>query len=119
MRQACFDYLALGGICAAGPISLLSGLNPRPSVLVQHFFMVALYGVGRLLWPRPSLRGLAMAFALLAVACRIIFPIIWAEGVRAVFFPRLAPRPVVSVGPDGAVRRSSSVAALAALAAST
>lgn len=32
---------------AAGPVSLLSGLNPRPSVLVTHFFMVALFGVGR------------------------------------------------------------------------
>ncbi|GFR50196.1 hypothetical protein Agub_g12364 [Astrephomene gubernaculifera] len=97
MRQACFDYLALGGICAQGPISLLSGLNPRPSVLVKHFFMVALFGVGRLLLPRPSLRGLYMAAALLAVACRIIFPIIWTEGLRAVFLPSLAPKPVVSV----------------------
>ncbi|KXZ44567.1 hypothetical protein GPECTOR_65g185 [Gonium pectorale] len=102
MRQACFDYLALGGIYSAGPISLLSGLNPRPSVLVQHFFMVALFGVGRLLVPRPSLRGLYMAFALLAVACRIIFPIIWAEGVRAVFFPALAPKPSVSLAPAAA-----------------
>lgn len=25
MRQACFDYLQLGGIYSAGPISLLSG----------------------------------------------------------------------------------------------
>lgn len=32
---------------ADGPVSLLSGLNPRPSVLVMHFFMVALFGVGR------------------------------------------------------------------------
>lgn len=47
MRQACFDYLAKGGWHAAGPVSLLSGLNPRPSVLVAHFFMVALFGVGR------------------------------------------------------------------------
>lgn len=45
MRQACFDYLRLGGVYAEGPISLLSGLNPRPSVLVVHFFMVALFGV--------------------------------------------------------------------------
>jgi len=44
MRQACFDYLRLGGRYAQGPISLLSGLNPRPFVLVAHFFMVALYG---------------------------------------------------------------------------
>lgn len=47
MRSACFDYLRLGGIYSAGPISLLSGLNPRPSVLVTHFFMVAVFGFGR------------------------------------------------------------------------
>ncbi len=40
MRQACFDYLSLGGMYSTGPVSLLSGLNPRPSVLVMHFFMV-------------------------------------------------------------------------------
>ncbi|KAK6160573.1 hypothetical protein DH2020_003954 [Rehmannia glutinosa] len=27
MRQACFDYLSLGGVCSNGPVSLLSGLN--------------------------------------------------------------------------------------------
>lgn len=47
MRQACFDYLRLGGMYSAGPISLLSGMNPRPSVLVMHFFMVAIFGMGR------------------------------------------------------------------------
>ena len=41
--------------CPAGPVSLLSGLNPRPSVLVAHFFMVAVYGIGRLLLPRPGM----------------------------------------------------------------
>jgi hypothetical protein len=25
MRQACFDYLSLGGIYSSGPVSLLSG----------------------------------------------------------------------------------------------
>lgn len=64
MRQACFDYLQLGGVYSAGPISLLSGLNPRPSVLVAHFFMVALYGVGRLLLPRPSVRGVWLGWVL-------------------------------------------------------
>jgi squalene monooxygenase len=93
MRSACFDYLSLGGIYSSGPISLLSGLNPSPSVLVMHFFMVALYGVGRLLLPRPTLRGLYMALALLVSASRIILPILWSEGVRAVFFPVLAPKP--------------------------
>ena len=56
MRQACFDYLRLGGWYSAGPVSLLSGLNPRPSILVMHFFAVAVFGVGRLLTPRPTLR---------------------------------------------------------------
>ena len=54
--QACFDYLRLGGWYSAGPVSLLSGLNPRPSVLVMHFFAVAVFGVGRLLLPRPTFR---------------------------------------------------------------
>jgi hypothetical protein len=55
MRQACFDYLALGGTYSSGPVSLLSGLNPRPSVLVMHFFMVALFGVGRCAWVAAGL----------------------------------------------------------------
>lgn len=46
-------------------MSLLSGLNPRPSVLVAHFFMVAVYGIGRLLLPRPTLRGLWTGLLLL------------------------------------------------------
>jgi squalene monooxygenase len=56
MRQACFDYLALGGKCSSGPVSLLSGLNPSPSLLVMHFFSVALFGVQRLVKPRPTFR---------------------------------------------------------------
>ena len=56
MQKACFDYLALGGWYSEGPVSLLSGLNPKPSVLVLHFFAVAVYGFGRLQLPRPTLR---------------------------------------------------------------
>lgn len=73
MRQACFDYLSLGGVFSTGPVSLLSGLNPRPLSLVLHFFAVAVYGVGRLLVPFPSpsrmwigarLISVSMSFAL-------------------------------------------------------
>lgn len=67
MRRACFDYLRLGGWYSAGPVSLLSGLNPRPSVLVMHFFAVAVFGVGRLLMPRPTLR---CPPPIVPVACR-------------------------------------------------
>lgn len=38
-----------------------------------------------------------MCLALLFVASRIILPIIWNEGLRAVFFPRLAPKPLGNI----------------------
>ncbi|KAI7727962.1 hypothetical protein M8C21_002807 [Ambrosia artemisiifolia] len=68
MRKACFDYLSLGGMCSEGPISLLSGLNPRPLVLFLHFFAVAIYGVGRLLIPFPSPKRLWLGARLISVS---------------------------------------------------
>ncbi|XP_054800586.1 squalene monooxygenase SE1-like isoform X1 [Prosopis cineraria] len=91
MRQACFDYLSLGGIFSNGPISLLSGLNPRPLSLVLHFFAVAIYGVGRLLIPFPSPKRVWIGARLISGASGIIFPIIKAEGVRQMFFPVTVP----------------------------
>lgn len=67
MRQACFDYLSLGGVFSDGPISLLSGLNPKPLTLVLHFFAVAIYGVGRLLVPFPSPKRLWLGARLISV----------------------------------------------------
>ena len=64
----------------------------------MHFFAVACFGVGRLMLPRPTTRGLRLSLALLATACAIIWPIIRSEGVRAVFFPYLAPSPRVDKG---------------------
>ncbi|KAI3815315.1 hypothetical protein L1987_14978 [Smallanthus sonchifolius] len=91
MRNACFDYLSLGGMCSEGPISLLSGLNPRPLVLFLHFFAVAIYGVGRLLIPFPSPKRLWLGARLISGASGIIFPIIKSEGVRQMFFPATIP----------------------------
>ncbi|KAK8528380.1 hypothetical protein V6N12_074910 [Hibiscus sabdariffa] len=91
MRQACFDYLSLGGVFSTGPISLLSGLNPRPLSLVLHFFAVAIYGVGRLLLPFPSPKRIWIGARLISGASGIIFPIIKAEGVRQMFFPVTVP----------------------------
>ncbi|KAI9186760.1 hypothetical protein LWI28_020569 [Acer negundo] len=67
MRQACFDYLSLGGDFTNGPIALLSGLNPRPLSLVTHFFAVAIYGVGRLLLPFPSPKRMLIGARLISV----------------------------------------------------
>ncbi|PIN00105.1 Squalene monooxygenase [Handroanthus impetiginosus] len=91
MRQACFDYLSLGGVFSNGPISLLSGLNPRPLSLVSHFFAVAIYGVGRLLLPFPSPKQMWIGARLISAATGIILPIIKAEGVRQMFFPATVP----------------------------
>ncbi|KAK9097108.1 hypothetical protein Sjap_022605 [Stephania japonica] len=91
MRQACFDYLSLGGIFSSGPVALLSGLNPRPLSLFCHFFAVAIYGVGRLLVPFPSPKRLWLGARLISAASGIIFPIIKAEGVRQMFFPATVP----------------------------
>ncbi|KAL5707190.1 squalene monooxygenase [Ranunculus cassubicifolius] len=91
MRQACFDYLSLGGVCSSGPVALLSGLNPRPLSLVCHFFAVAIFGVGRLLMPFPSPKRLWLGARLISGASGIIFPIIKAEGVRQMFFPATVP----------------------------
>ncbi|KAJ7946830.1 Squalene monooxygenase [Quillaja saponaria] len=91
MRQACFNYLSLGGVFSSGPIALLSGLNPRPLSLVLHFFAVAIYGVGRLLIPFPSPNRMWLGARLISGASGIIFPIIKAEGVRQMFFPVTVP----------------------------
>ncbi|XP_061350466.1 squalene monooxygenase SE1-like [Gastrolobium bilobum] len=91
MRQACFDYLSLGGLFSEGPVSLLSGLNPRPLSLVLHFFAVAIYGVGRLLLPFPSPKRIWAGARLISGASGIILPIIKAEGIRQMFFPATVP----------------------------
>ncbi|KAL8209258.1 hypothetical protein R6Q57_008670 [Mikania cordata] len=80
LRQACFDYLSLGGIFSNGPIALLSGLNPKPSSLVLHFFSVAIFGVGRLLLPFPSPQRTWLGVRLILDASGIIFPILKSEG---------------------------------------
>ncbi|WCJ18076.1 squalene epoxidase 2 [Euphorbia peplus] len=87
MREACFDYLSLGGVFSEGPISLLSGLNPRPLILVMHFFAVAIYGVGRLMLPFPSPKRVLAAVRLILAATSIIFPIMKAEGVVQMLLP--------------------------------
>lgn len=73
MREACFDYLSLGGIFSSGPVALLSGLNPRPLSLVLHFFAVAIYGVGRLLLPFPSPKAIWIGARIISVS--IFYPL--------------------------------------------
>ncbi|TYH45012.1 hypothetical protein ES332_D11G235400v1 [Gossypium tomentosum] len=97
------DQASLGGDFSTGPVALLSGLNPCPLSLVLHFFAVAIYGIGLLLLPFPSLGCMLIGarlisvytmvqrFPLICSASGIIFPIIKAEGVRQMFFPATVP----------------------------
>ena len=98
----------------AGPVSLLSGLNPRPSVLVAHFFMVAVYGIGRLLLPRPTLRGLWTGLLLLwgaAGACSVTY-------IEAALWNPL-PSPLLRCSDAGQHLSSCSTRSLPGLTAAT
>jgi hypothetical protein len=59
-----------------------------------------------------------MCIALLIVASRIILPIIWVEGVRAVFFPKLAPKPIHNIRRVESLRTMGSGASSLASSAS-
>ncbi|KAL4061679.1 squalene epoxidase-domain-containing protein [Scleroderma yunnanense] len=45
LQRGCFKYFECGGECVRGPVSLLSGLAPSPSLLAYHFFYVAFYSI--------------------------------------------------------------------------
>lgn len=87
LRDACFDYMNMGGAFAAGPIGLLAGLTPTTWVLALHFFAVALYAVGFVLRGTGSCAQLGFAaravraWNMLRVACAIIMPLLVENGV--------------------------------------
>ncbi|CAI5951937.1 unnamed protein product [Closterium sp. NIES-64] len=114
MRQACFDYLQLGGACSEGPISLLSGLNPQPLSLVLHFFAVAFFALARLLLPLPKPGRVWLGACLIQGAVQLIVPIIKAEGVRRVFFPAVCPSYYKSVAVTSPIAMAEAVAVVRA-----
>ena len=71
MRQACFDYLSLGGAFASGPVALLSGLNPSPWALTPHLLLGAIQSMGRLLLPFPSPKRIWFVARFIAV-CHLV-----------------------------------------------
>lgn len=67
IQEACFEYLSLGQKFSRGPVTLISGLDPKPLSLVFQFLVVAIYSVGRLLLPFPSPKRVAAAARLILV----------------------------------------------------
>jgi 2-polyprenyl-6-methoxyphenol hydroxylase-like FAD-dependent oxidoreductase len=81
LRAACIDYMSMGGSYSAGPVGLLSGLTPKPQVLVAHFFAVAGHAA-KLAWlPFPTPTRVQQGYDLFRVACMIILPLLEAEGL--------------------------------------
>jgi squalene monooxygenase len=79
IRNACFGYFKLGGICVSGPMSLLSGLTANPFVLLSHYVMVALYGAWQLLTPFPTPSKILLALKVLYCAYQNFFPVMVKE----------------------------------------
>eukprot|EP01102_Stenamoeba_stenopodia_P004746 TRINITY_DN1508_c0_g1_i3.p2 TRINITY_DN1508_c0_g1~~TRINITY_DN1508_c0_g1_i3.p2 ORF type:complete len:502 (-),score=108.56 TRINITY_DN1508_c0_g1_i3:1968-3473(-) len=75
LREACFSYLKMGGFFCRGPISLLAGISRSDTLLFFHFFLVALYGVGRTVVPRCTFGNIYKAYAMLRDAVHIIQPL--------------------------------------------
>ncbi|CAJ0908005.1 1309_t:CDS:10 [Entrophospora sp. SA101] len=82
LREACFNYFHLGGICVEGPCSLLSGLTPNPLVLIFHFFAVAVFGTWRIIsnghitqFPQNIIKSIMVIYT----ACIVIIPILYTE----------------------------------------
>lgn len=82
LQKGCFEYFQLGGICITGPVSLLSGLNPKPEVLFYHFFLVAFYGI-YLNFMKKGVSGFPVAFVqmftVLYTACVVFLPVMVRE----------------------------------------
>ncbi len=75
LKQACYDYLARGGNYSAEPISILSAVSRDVTLLMRHFFAVALYGVKNLLGSKPNKQGAIRSYKMMKAAVKIIAPL--------------------------------------------
>lgn len=82
LQRGCFKYFQRGGECVNGPVSLLSGVLPRPMVLISHFFAVAFYAIRCNFADRGwegSPIALVQAFTVLYTATVVILPFMLEE----------------------------------------
>ena len=91
LRKACVDYFQLGGEAVDGPMALLGGLRPSPSLLIAHFFAVAFNGTFNWLktpWPSHVKNASMTLFS----ATKLILPLMSGEHLLDVFPIKLQAR---------------------------
>ena len=76
LGRACFNYLKRGGKFAAEPMAILAGMSRNRSMLVRHFFKVALFAAKEALRPFPTPARIAKASRLMRDAVAILAPLI-------------------------------------------
>jgi squalene monooxygenase len=79
LKKACYDYLERGGNYAAEPISILSAVSRDVTLLMRHFFAVAVYGAKNILTPFPTRERIQRSYRMMKAAVRIITPLILNE----------------------------------------
>lgn len=73
LKHSVFQYIKRGGQCAFEPISILAGLNRKPTTLIKHFVAVVLCGVTKLL--KDNVTNIPKASRMLWDAIKIIKPL--------------------------------------------
>jgi len=91
LRDACFRYFELGGLCVAHPMRMLGAMLPSPTTLCVHFYAVATVGVGQVVFQRswiPWPSNIVNAARMMWRACQILVPVLAREGVLSLWTPR-------------------------------
>lgn len=86
LKVAVFEYLAKGGDSSNGPISLLSGLNRHPGVLIKHFIYVALLCISHIFKGKGG--GIAKSLGVVKDTFCIIWPLVYNELRFSSFFKK-------------------------------
>ncbi len=75
LKVACYDYLKRGGAYAEEPVSLLSAISRDRTMLLRHFFAVAIYGMKNL----PNVKRFKRSHRMVSDAVDIVSPLVLNE----------------------------------------
>lgn len=76
LSAACFNYLKQGGKKSGQPVALLSAISRNRSLLLRHFFAVAIDGATSNVYAKPNAAGIKESYKMLSDAVRIVAPLL-------------------------------------------